>query len=70
MKKFKIQNLNIEQISREAQRKIQGGSTCYPGCYDFFTSQAGKEVEEGDLCEPGIFYAGCYGTIQNGQCCV
>jgi len=65
MKKFKIQNLNIQEVSREDQRQIKGGFGC-SGCTDFFAR--GHDAGEGDPCEFAI--SGCLGTIQNGLCCV
>ncbi|HAS46929.1 MAG TPA: hypothetical protein DCS93_40965 [Microscillaceae bacterium] len=65
MKKFKIQNLNIQEISRDAQRHINGGAGS-SGCTDFYAR--GRDAGEGDPCE--FAFSGCVGTITNGLCCI
>jgi len=66
MKKFKIQNVSIQPMSRECQRDIKGGCFELNGCTVFYTRP--PNAQDGDPCECAVNFTS--GTIRGGLCCI
>lgn len=69
MKNKFLNSKNIQVLSRDSQRKVNGGmslSDCPTGCFQFFFSDI-----DGTVCAvPSPSGKICRGTVQNNQCCL
>ena len=68
---LKINGANA--IMKNSQRNINGGfpvKGCPSGCFDIYECPGGSTAN-GHLCGvPSPSGGECFGTLQNGQCCV
>ncbi len=60
----------VQKLSKGSQREIKGGmpepDDCISGCYRFYIADSGSNA----CVVPSPSGASCFGTVQNGQCCI
>ena len=73
MKKTLLKINGANAIEKSSQKLINGGFPkigCPTGCFDIYECPGGG-VGNGHLCGVASPSGGeCFGTLQNGQCCV
>lgn len=78
MKKSLLKIAGSTEIQKVAQKSLNGGlsltpvlSDCQSGCYSLYFCPGGGSGGNGHPCAvPSPSGAACFGTIQNGKCCI
>ncbi|SEM26598.1 hypothetical protein SAMN04487910_4584 [Aquimarina amphilecti] len=70
MKKMMNSISGIKTLSKSSQKEIKGGmlglSDCQRGCHRFYL----VDIDGVNCAVPSPSGAVCFGTVQNGQCCI